>query len=347
MPVPTPAAARPATFVAALLFLVFVWAGAGRGAVAAERLPALGGDPAASSVSGLSSGAYMAVQFHVAFSADVIGVGAVAGGPYACAEGNAVLAINRCTATRLGDPDPRRLLGIAATVAASGGSDPLSHLARARVYVFGGGRDTVVEPPVVDALVRFYRLAGVPEANMLVERGIAAGHAFVTQGPATPCSTTRAPFINDCDYDQAGAILRHIYGTLEPPSASPRGGLAEFDQVEFLRRARVHGLDDMGLIYVPAACRDGAGCRVHVAFHGCQQGRELIGDQYATRTGYNRWADTNRLVILYPQAVRTLRNPYGCWDWFGYDDPAYYTKSGRQMAAVKRMLDRLLQPASR
>ena len=337
---------RPPKLAAALLLPLLVWAGTGRG-TAAERLPALGGDPAASSVSGLSSGAYMAVQFHIAFSAGLIGVGAVAGGPYACAEGSAVLALGRCTDTGLGVPDPRRLLGIAAVAAARGDIDPLANLNRARVYVFGGRRDGVVTPPVVDALVRFYRLVGVPDANLLVERRIASGHAFITQGPAAPCAATEAPFINDCDYDQAGAILRHIYGALEPPSASPRGTLARFDQAEFLRRPRAHGLDETGLIYVPATCQNGAGCRVHVAFHGCLQGRELIGDQYATRTGYNRWADDNRFVVLYPQAVRTPWNPRGCWDWFAYDDPAYFTKSGRQMAAVKGMLDRLLQPAAR
>lgn len=345
-PTSVPFASKPKLAAVRLLLCLCLWAGAGRG-LAAERLPALGGDPAASSVSGLSSGASMAVQFHVAFSASLVGVGAVAGGPYACAEGNPFLALNRCMATSLGAPDPRRLLGIAAAAATFGGIDPLSNLARARVYVFGGGRDKVVTPPVVDALVRFYRLAGVPEANMLVERGIPAGHAFITEGPAAPCAATRAPFINDCDYDQAGTLLRHIYGALEPPSASPREALATFDQAEFLPRPRVHGLDDTGLVYVPAACRSGAGCRVHVAFHGCEQGREAIGDRYATRTGYNRWADDNRLVVLYPQAVRTLGNPNGCWDWFAYDDPAYHTKSGRQMAAVKRMLDRLLQPTAR
>ncbi len=34
------------------------------------------------SVSGFSSGAFFAVQFHVAFSKDVVGVGAVGGGMY-------------------------------------------------------------------------------------------------------------------------------------------------------------------------------------------------------------------------------------------------------------------------
>ena len=61
--------------------------------------------------------------------------------------------------------------------------------------------------------------------------------------------------------------------------------------------------------YRPAAVR----CSLHVAFHGCQQGREVLRELYATRTGYNRWADTNGLVILYPQAVRTPANPRDCW----------------------------------
>lgn len=325
-----------------------LWAAAGAApGLAAERLPALGADPAAASVSGLSSGAYMAAQFQVAYSASILGAGVIAGGPFACAEGSARLALHRCMDTSEGAPDAARLLGIAARAAAAGAIDDLANLRRARLYVFGGANDRTVTPPVVDSLVAFYRAAGVPEANLLVKRDIAAGHAFVVAEAANPCSVTAPPFINDCGYDQAGAILQHLYGPLRPPSAAPQGRLASFDQAEFLPEARAHGLDETGFAYIPQACEQGASCRVHVAFHGCQQGREILREQYATRTGYNRWADSNRLVILYPQAVPTAANPRDCWDWFAYDDAAYYTKAGRQMAAVKAMLDRLLQPRTR
>ena len=53
---------------------------------AADELPKLGADLAATSVSGLSSGAYMAGQIQVAHAKDIVGAGIVAGGPYACAE---------------------------------------------------------------------------------------------------------------------------------------------------------------------------------------------------------------------------------------------------------------------
>src|SRR5262245_16140159 len=51
----------------------------------ADGLPASGADPSKTSVSGLSSGGYMAGQYHVAHSATVIGAGIVAAGPFGCA----------------------------------------------------------------------------------------------------------------------------------------------------------------------------------------------------------------------------------------------------------------------
>jgi poly(3-hydroxybutyrate) depolymerase len=111
-------------------------------------------------------------------------------------------------------------------------------------------------------------------------------------------------------------------------------------------------MDDEGLVYIPLACRAG-GCRVHVAFHGCLQGRSQIGEQFAREGGYNRWADTNRLIVLYPQAIARwgwgpwpwptsfVYNPNGCWDWWGYTGATYATRYGPQVRAVDAMLERL------
>jgi hypothetical protein len=52
----------------------------------ADELPKLGLALAQTSVSGLSSGAYMAGQIEIAHSKDIVGAGIVAGGPFACAE---------------------------------------------------------------------------------------------------------------------------------------------------------------------------------------------------------------------------------------------------------------------
>src|SRR3981189_2175199 len=63
------------------------------GPARAQDPPKLSGYNAAiseSSVSGISSGAFMAVQFGTAWSSVIKGVGVVAGGPYWCAKADAV-----------------------------------------------------------------------------------------------------------------------------------------------------------------------------------------------------------------------------------------------------------------
>ena len=72
--------------LAALTLLLWSAAGHAQNAPQAFPLPALGADPKATSVSGLSSGAFMASQFHIVHSSTVIGAAIVAGGPFACAE---------------------------------------------------------------------------------------------------------------------------------------------------------------------------------------------------------------------------------------------------------------------
>lgn len=97
-----------------------------------------------------------------------------------------------------------------------------------------------------------------------------------------------------------------------------------------------------GWAYVPASCGSGQQCKVHVVVHGCQQDPTKIQDKYYRSTGYNKWADTNNIIMLYPQtAPSSTGNPNGCWDWWGYDDANYAKKSGRQMAAIKGMVDRV------
>ncbi len=53
-------------------------------------------DPKGVSVSGLSSGAYMTVQLHTAYSDLFMGAGVIAGGPFYCAAGNMAFTVSRC-----------------------------------------------------------------------------------------------------------------------------------------------------------------------------------------------------------------------------------------------------------
>src|SRR3990172_7811654 len=113
-------------------------------AAAAEALPELGAELDATSVSGLSSGAYMAGQIELAHATHIVGVGIVAGGPYACAETqsarlfpywpivlwqNATQAANQCMATAWGPPDVSTLAKRAKDLADEGAIEPLEGLA--------------------------------------------------------------------------------------------------------------------------------------------------------------------------------------------------------------------------
>jgi poly(3-hydroxybutyrate) depolymerase len=95
---------------------------------------------------------------------------------------------------------------------------------------------------------------------------------------------------------------------------------------------------------------------VHVAFHGCRQSAEAVGERFIREAGYNRWADSNRLIVLYPQTQARyglgyeggrwsyVYNPKACWDWWGYTGDRYATKAAPQMRVVQAMLERLGQP---
>jgi poly(3-hydroxybutyrate) depolymerase len=319
---------------------------------AAQPLPPAGAEPSGTTVSGISSGGYMAVQFHIAHSSRVRGVAALAAGPYYCAQGSAVMAVNNCMRPNEQWPVPSVKVLVAATetLAGLGLVDTTSSLKRARVWLFSGGSDATVDRRVVESLHRYY-LHYVPAEQVAFVRDVDAGHAMVTADYGNGCGVTRAPYINDCDFDAAAELLTHLYGPLKAPAPRPSGTLQRFDQRPFAAPSAYSiSMANEGQVYIPAACAKG-GCRVHAAFHGCLQ----AGDEFPRHAGYNRWADTNRLIVLYPQAIARfgwgpwpwptsfVYNPNGCWDWWGYTNAEYHTQRGAQIRAVKAMLDRLGQ----
>ncbi|MGV7208664.1 fibronectin type III domain-containing protein [Oxalobacteraceae bacterium A2-2] len=311
---------------------------------APARLSSYNTDPAQNSVSGLSSGGFMAAQVHVAFSSTFkAGAGIVAGGPFYCAQGSIGNALSVCmAASAYSKPPTSSLISTTDSWAAAGQIDATSNLAASRVYLYSGSIDSTVKQPVMDEAKAYYQHY-VNAANIYYKNNIASEHGMVTDDYGNSCSTKGSPYINNCNFDLAGEMLKWIYGSLQPRNSGALGGsFIEYDQSEFISDPASHGMASSGWAYVPASCSAGQSCRVHLVLHGCQQDTTKIGDQYYRRTGYNRWADTNNIIVLYPQtAPSSSGNPNGCWDWWGYDDANYAKKSGRQMAAIKGMVDRV------
>ena len=286
-------------------------------------------------VSGASSGAMMATQMHVAHSGFVHGAALLAGGPYYCSEASLSKGLDACM--KGGDLNLPALVEYARAAETAGTIDALKNLADDPVWVFRGKNDVVIHSDLTRGTADFYREIGATES--VVVDDVAALHGFPTLASGVPCDSFETPFINACDYDAAGEALGTLYGDLAPRGAAD-GALIEVPQPGAADATML----ESALVYVPAACAAGEECGLHIAFHGCQQSTAYVGDAFATLTGYNEWAETNKLVVLYPQVDSSRiapMNPMGCWDWWGYTDDNFATKDGPQMRVVKATLDLL------
>jgi poly(3-hydroxybutyrate) depolymerase len=340
---------------------------------------------AAVTVSGVSSGGFFAHQFHVAFSDVVNGAGIIAAGPFACAEqvqwppllrfnpyASTIVALGVCTRISRISFGPGGELAQAPEAALAvraaqnehrhGTIDNPGNLADDRVWLLSGTEDKVVPQAGMLALQNFYENFGTTQIS--ADFALAATHGFpvdeftgTTQHRKLKCHEHDLPFVIDCDKDAAGELLNFLYHNrlAKPVGEAKRERLIEFSQTEFfdLNNERA-SLSKAGYLYVPAGCSEGAPsgtqCRLHVAFHGCRQTTDLIADDFYWDAGYNRWAEMNNVVVLYPQVTAwqprwdpsgLAGNPRGCWDWWGYTAGDYYNKRGVQMQAVRKMVGRL------
>ena len=311
-------------------------------------LPALNVDSTNITVSGLSSGAVMAVNMGYAYSATFRGVGVFAGTPYLCQYNYAYTACqnNNVISTAM-------LNTMQADIDSwSGGViDNKANVATQEVYLFTGTKDATVGPKPMQAVQTQYASNGALSVS-LIQRSNTA-HVFPTDFTAAgnnPCAASLPPYISNCSYDGAKAVLSQFYGTLLPRNNAPSASnYLEFNQREFTPNL---GMANTGWTYVPASCAAGTKCKLHVAFHGCTQNYASIGDKFVKNTGYTRWADTNNIIVLFPQAQAdnnlyatpangTVGNPNACWDTVGFYGANYAQKAGAQLSAIKAMVDRL------
>ena len=238
--------------------------------------------------------------------------------------------------------------------------DDPANIAHQRVFTFTGGKDDTVPGPVVAQLNGFFAALGMPARNLLATSLPDAGHGMPTESYGKECAVTGEPYINKCHFDAAGKLLGWIYGPLKPARiGAPQGRFILFDQTLYIADRfnalwNSSGLDSSGWLYVPDACAKGSKCRLHIALHGCKQGQSYLpleptadgGSRYGTtfvkHAGYDAWADSNDLVVLFPQAVSIpFTNPNGCWDWWGYTGAHYADQRGVQIGALRAMVDRL------
>merc|ERR1711871_553992 len=224
-------------------------------------------------------------------------------------------------------------------------------------YLYHGTADTVLDLSVVQSLESYYNtlIDNSTDGKGKIETfyTLDAEHSTPTVGYGAPCDSLEKPFLGKCNFDGAGAAFNTMYES----NTLRRGqyyeeNLFQFDQRPYMNFSRYRtaaeiSMDENGYIYIPKQCQGNinAHCRLHVAMHGCLQNLEVVGNVYAAHAGYNHWAEGSDIVILYPYAQISEKDPFnikGCWDWWGYTGADYGLKSGAQMEVVSNMIKSIL-----
>ncbi len=293
-------------------------------------------------VTGISSGGFMASQLQFAYSGTFKGAGIFAAGPYNCGNGHLLELATQCS-TDLTGLDVGELADTATRWSDAGKIDPVSNLAGKPVYTYHGKLDPLVSIPVSDAGVDLYQRFG---ANNRYHWDDYAGHGWPSPAGFLPCAATAYPFLVNCGDDPQGEMLTHWLGGVNAPNTgTPAGTLRWYDQDRYVPGGwgQFYSMASSSLMYTPPSCAAGAPCKLVVALHGCASDTTFVGDNFPKFSYLDNYADTNNLVVLYPQtSISVVRgNPQGCWDWWGFTGSDFAVRSAPQMRAIVNMVHSL------
>lgn len=294
-------------------------------------------------LSGLSAGAFFAVQFHMAYAEIVDGSASIAGGAYWCSMGSANAAVDQCMKGKVSGEISLERYYKEMSAGRIAGKD---YLTGDRAFIFSGVNDILVARGTSLELEKFMTsLLGEGQVEAIYDSP--AGHGLPTLHYGAPCQAREyfnSPWLLDCDLDGAGMMLTSLMPELEAPKNLASGKLYIFDQRPFIK-SMMSSLANFGHVFIPESCEKG-GCRIHVALHGCDQDPLTIGQAFVAKGGYNEWALANKLIILYPAAKKSYfapLNPLGCFDWWGYTGSDFHTRGGTQMKAIYSMIKALTE----
>ncbi len=117
--------------------------------VLSASTPSLNIDTDRITVSGISAGAQMAHQLHIAYPDIFSGAGLIAGGPFGCAEGSLTTAISRCMGSVNGELPLAEFAKQIRSAVEQGWIGDTAALSDDRVWVFHGTDCSATESPFI------------------------------------------------------------------------------------------------------------------------------------------------------------------------------------------------------
>ncbi|RKK64608.1 hypothetical protein BFJ69_g16690 [Fusarium oxysporum] len=280
---------------------------AGPGVLAAE-LSAYNVDPNSVSVSGFSAGGFMAAQLGVAYSDTFkIGFGVLAGGPYDCAR-------NQHYTNCMYNLTPSITQPVANMKSWSGNQiDPIANLPNRKIYMQVGSADTTVGPKPLNQLkAQLANFVGQSKVSFVTTNG--AAHVFPTDFSATGnnnCGRAASPYISNCGYDGAGAVLKWMYGALNPRTNRALSGTLVF------RADRHEGGLRNGHYWVSVCAPDANKIII------------LYPQAKVDHTVHSIWGGT------------MLSNSNACFDWMGWYGSNADQRGGAQVAAMVNQVNKI------
>jgi len=265
----------------------------------------------------------------------VITSGVVSGGPYYCSGGSYKGSLD-C----MNHPEKIHIDKIYEFIQAqeeAGTIDSTAYLKTGSALIFTGAKDPVVIPPIGKLGYETYKKF-MDNDNIIAEFSVEAAHTWPTDGLGGDCLKMG---IGNCHYDAAKKIFTLAYGELNPRKDMIRENMKYFYQRNYTSDLASTYLAGLGFVYIPNSCQqDSSGCNVHISLHGCKMGWDVEGDYFIILTGLNEWAETNNIIVIYPQI--TGEEPFysdidGCFDYWGYTGEDFALKTGAQMKAIYQM----------
>src|ERR1700736_6938264 len=176
-------------------------------------------DKTKTAVAGISSGGFMAVQLHVAFSGAFHYAAVYAGGPYYCAQDSLSTAQTTCqyaTSSSLAASE-----SYLDSQSSAGTIDPKSNLNGQKAYLWSGTMDFTVEQKTMNDLNSEYQHYGVATKY---DNTYAAGHGWESLDGEVACGTTASPYMINCNnYDSEKTWLSFFYGSVNARNTGTLG----------------------------------------------------------------------------------------------------------------------------
>jgi hypothetical protein len=232
---------------------------------------------------------------------------------------------------------------------AEGHVDDVKNLQGKPVIIFQGTEDEIISGMSVANEIK--RQVGLWNMSATTIEDLPASHVWVTDHGTCGCGSCPRGMrygpccdYNNCDFDMSGLMLGKFYGTLAPRGTA-KTSLVWISQNDYLPEQDTwteKGLNPWALAYVPNSCKAAPEtCKIHINYHGCIDNDWSYRERYTQELDLNEYAESNDLIILYPQSHGTAQTGLGCWNWGAggeADDPYFDTRWSVQLRTVERMV---------